>query len=289
MLKIERDVSLKEHTTFKIGGKAKYFFEARAKEEVIKAVKWAKERSLPFFVLGGGSNILVSDKGFSGLVLKMENECFQVKDNVVFTEAGVKLSELIKVSVKKGLGGIEWAAGIPGITVGGALYSNAGAFGQRMADIVKEVEVLDAATLEARTIPKADCCFNYKESIFKTDKNLIILSALLQFEKTDKQRLRERVKYVSSYRKQYYPPEPSAGCVFKNPSGQTPAALLIDKSGFKGKRIGQAQVSKQHANFIVNLGGATAREVLRLVKLVKKEVKEKTSVQLEEEIRYLGF
>ena len=273
-VKFQKNVSLKNYTNFRIGGKAKYFFSAKTEEELIETVRIAREMNLPFFILGGGSNLLVSDKGFNGLV--------------------VKFGEPLSSYVFKGL---EWAVGIPG-TVQGAVYGNAGAFGKSMKDDVKTVTVLKIPKSKSESSSKFQiqkygnkkCCFGYRDSVFKHDKNLIILSVEIKKRKINPKKIKEYL----NYRKQRHPQLPSAGSVFKNsPSGtavgETPAAILIHKAGLTGKKIGGAQVSEKHSNFIVNLGNAKAEDVKKLIHFIKRKVKKQFKIELEEEIQYLGF
>ncbi|MFH1575621.1 MAG: UDP-N-acetylmuramate dehydrogenase [Candidatus Nealsonbacteria bacterium] len=255
-MKFQENISLKKYTTFKIGGPARYFFTAKTKESLLKAVKEAKNRHWRLFILGGGSNLLVSDEGFKGLVIK----------------AGSSLS----------LYGLDWAVGIPG-TIEGAVYGNAGAFSKSMADEVESVEVFDAKAEKIKIFKNRDCRFSYRNSIFKRNKNLIILSVKLKARKINFKKIKEYL----AYRKKNQPLNlPSAGSVFKNPPGFL-AGELIEKCGLKGKKIGGAQVSNVHANFIVNSGEATAKDVLLLIKLIKKTVYGKFKVKLEEEINFL--
>jgi len=257
MMKLQKNVSLKKYTTFKIGGPAKYFFVAKNKSDLLKAVQEAKKRRLPVFVLGGGSNVLFPDKGYRGLVIKFQN---------------LKLSQLVN-------SGLEWAAGIPG-TVTGAIWGNAGAFGKSMKDVVKKVEVFDVKNEKIKILNNKDCRFGYRDSIFKKNHDLIILSAEIKQKKSDPQ----EIKKCLAHRRKTQPLSfPSAGSVFKNPPGFS-AGELVEKCGLKGKKIGGAQISDIHSNFIVNLGGAKAQDVLSLIKLVKKTVNKKFKIKLEEEI-----
>lgn len=293
--KFEKGVPLKHHTSFKLGGAAKYFFTANTAQDIIDSIKWAKKESAPFFVLGGGSNLLVSDNGFDGLVIKIESASFEIRSCnsgfsvCVYAEAGVKLDELLQFCLKQSLAGLEWAAGIPRITVGGAVRGSASAFGQKMTDIVKEIEFFDASALETKTLTNKECEFDYKESIFKKNPNFVILSALLILNKKNKKEIEKEINMVLEYRRAQHPSAPSAGCVFKNPNNETSAAELIERAGLKGEKIGKAQISEKHSNFIVNLGGASSDDVLGLIKLAKAKVKEKFNIELEEEIQYLGF
>jgi len=282
---------LKNYTTFRIGGPAKYFFKAKSKKDLIKAIQAAKELNLPFFILGGGSNVLFSDKGFKGLVIKVQSSKIESKEaenknKIIYIESGVKLSHLVKLSLKNSLTGLEWAAGIPG-TIGGAIRGNTGAFGGSMSDIVKSVEVLHLPELKIKNYELKDCKFSYKENIFKKNKNLIILSCTLELKKGDKKEIEEKIKYFLDYREKNHPLDFfSAGCIFKNP-GKKSAGELIEKCGLKGKKIGDAQISEKHANFIVNLGKAHSEDVLKLINLIKKEVKKKFGIELKKEIRFI--
>jgi len=268
---------LKKYTTFKIGGPAKYFFVAKNKKDLIKAIKVAKKLKLPFFILGGGSNLLVSDKGFNGLV--------------------IKYGQPLSLYVSKGL---EWAAGLPG-TIQGAVYGNAGAFQKSMKDVVKEVEVFDTKTGKVQIFKNKDCKFSYRNSIFRKKKNLIILSVKIKSKKSNP----KKIKQYLDYRKKTQPLNfPSAGSVFKNPvaflAGELDkedkssfsafaAARLIEECELKGKRVGNVKISEKHANFIVNLGRGKAEDVKKLINLAKKKVKNKFGINLEEEIQFLGF
>lgn len=289
---IKKNVLLKDYTTFKIGGPAKYFFVAKNKKDLIKAILMAKKIGLPFFILGGGSNLLVSDKGFKGLVIKVKSQIRQpadkIKNNKIFAETSIPLAALVNKTVENNLTWLEWAAGIPG-TVGGAIRGNAGAFGKSMKNIVKEVEVYDTKNGKIKILKNKNCKFNYRDSIFKKKKNLIILSATLQLKKGNKKEIKKKIKKNLEQRNKTQPLNfPSAGSIFKNPKGFS-AGELIEKCGLKGKKIGKIEISKKHANFIVNLGGGRTKDVKKLIKLIKKEVKNKFDVELEEEIQYLGF
>ena len=288
----QKNVLLKDYTTYKIGGLAKYFLIVKNKEDLIEAVKLAKELKLPVFILGGGSNVLIPDKGFNGLVIKLTNSKIDfISQNSVFVEAGTNSAKLVKFATDNSLSGVEWLAGIPG-TVGGAIYGNAQAFGVKMSDSVESVEVLDFKTLKIVKLSNKQCQFSLKNSIFKRNQNLIILSAVLKLKKAKKEDIEEKIKEHIIYRKTGHPISfPSAGSIFVNPEIKVKnkikivhAASLIESCGLKGKRIGNAQISLQHANFIVNLGGAKAKDVLALIKLAKQKVKKTFNIDLEQEI-----
>lgn len=282
-------VRLAPYTTFKIGGLAEYFFEAKTKEDLIKAIETAKKFKLPFFILAGGSNILISDDGFKGLVIKNQNNKIRIEGSKIVVEAGSKLNELVKVCLKESMSGLEWSAGIPG-TIGGAIRGNAGAFEKSIADSVEKVEVLEInSELKIKIYETKDCKFDYRTSIFKEKNNLIVLSAEIKLEKDDREKIKERVERYLNYRKNKHPLEfPSAGSIFKNPKDNA-AGILINQCGLSGSKIGQAQISEKHSNFVINLGGAKAEDVCKLINLIKEKVKEKFGIQLEEEIQFLGF
>ncbi|MCD5397271.1 MAG: UDP-N-acetylmuramate dehydrogenase [Candidatus Pacebacteria bacterium] len=308
---VQKDISLKNYTTFKIGGKADYFFEAKTKQDLIKAISLVKKVNLPFFILGGGSNLLISDKGYRGMVIKVKSQKSKVKSQkskVIEIESGVLLNKVVALAFKNSLTGLEWAAGIPG-TVGGAIRGNAGAFGQSISDIVKEVEVFDVENEKIKIFQNKNCQFKYRNSIFKQNSDLIILSAVFKLKAREIQALQKKTKEYLDYRKKNQPLRfPSAGSIFKNYGLQIvdcellkkypelkefnkkkkiPAGWLIEKAGLRGKIIGGAQISEKHCNFIINLGGAKAKDVMTLINLVKKEVKNKFKIILEEEIQYI--
>jgi len=301
---IQKNISLKTFTTFKIGGKTKYFLVAKKKENIIKAVRMAKQINLPFFILGGGSNLLISDEGFKGLVVKIQNvHCLhtvkysakggsasggKIQDTEIYTEAGVPLSLLINKTIRNNLSGLEWAVGIPG-TVGGAVHGNAGFPKESFGDIIKEVEVFDSKDLKIKKLNNKDCKFGYRESIFKKRKNLIIISAILELKSGNKGEIKNKIQKYLEHRKASQPLNfPSIGSIFKNPP-KFFAGELIEKCNLKGKKIGNVKISEKHANFIVNLGNGKANDVKKLINLIKNRVKNKFGVVLEEEIQYLGF
>jgi UDP-N-acetylmuramate dehydrogenase len=311
MLKnLQKNVLLKNYTTFKIGGPAKYFLKAKTKKELINAIKWAKEHELQFFILGGGSNLLVADKGYEGMVIKL-----QIANCKLQIASGTKLGDLVKLSLKKGLTGLEWAAGIPG-TIGGAIRGNAEAFGVSMGKLVKKIEVYDAKKKKIKIFNNQNCKFKYKNSIFKENPDLIILSSEIKLKKGVKKDIKKRISDNLDYRAKNHPLNfPSAGCTFKNhklrimnyelleqfpelkelnKKNTIPAGWLIEKCGLKGRRVGRAEVSQKHSNFIISAQSkstkqTSTKDVVNLIKLIKKKVKEKFKIELKEEIQYLGF
>jgi len=285
-MEFQKNVLLKNYTTFRIGGRARYFFAAGTKEKIIWAIKRAKEKKLPFFILGGGSNLLVSDEGFKGLIIKIQNTKYQILNTKIIAEAGTPLGQLVNIAAISGLSGLEWAVAIPG-TIGGAVFGNAGTPEGSMKDIVRKVEVLDVKNLSFRTYSSKECKFNYRSSIFKKKKNLVIISAELQLKKGDKNKIKEKIKKYLNRKKEKQPLNcPSAGSVFMNPKGFF-AGKLIERAGLKGEKIGGAEISEKHANFIVNSGKASGQDVIKLINLIKKQVKKKFKVVLKEEIQFL--
>lgn len=307
--KFLKNISLKDYTTYKIGGPAKYFFIAKTKEDLVASVKVAKDLKLQVLFLGGGSNVLVSDKGFDGLVIKIDISDIKFQDAKVVVGAGADLTKLANLSADNGLSGLEWSAGVPG-TVGGAIYGSAQAFGTKMSDAVESVEAINLKTLELKNFTKEECQFSLKNSIFKSDKNWIIVSAVLAFKKQDKEQIKKQIQEFLDYRKTHHPMDsPSAGSTFVNPEmeimdknllekypelkeynkkGVIPAGYLIAKSGLIGKKIGDAQISEKHCNFIINLGCAKAKDVLSLMNLAKEKVKTTFGVELETEVQFVG-
>ena len=308
-INIKKNVPLAPYTTFKIGGPAKFFVEVENEEQVIEALKYAKENNLNFFILAGGSNILVNDKGFNGLVIKLNNTHFEIEDSKIECGAGANLSRAVVKSVESKLTGIEWAAGIPG-TVGGAVRGNSGAFGGEMKDVIKEVSVLEIDGLNIKKFTKEECAFSYRSSIFKEKQNIIILSVVLELEEAiDAEKSRKKIKEIIEKRSSKQPQYPSAGSFFKNPvvkdkevikafeedtglimkDDKIPAGWIIEEAGLNIKEIGGAQISEKHSNFIINTGKATAEDIVILAGIVRQKIRSKFGVQLQEEIQYVGF
>ena len=305
-MEIQKNIILAPYTTFKIGGSADYFCEVRNYEDLIEALTQTKKKSWKIFILGGGSNLLISDKGFKGLVIKMNCDFINKKENGLYeVGAGTLLAKLIAETIKNNLTGLEWGIGIPG-TLGGAICGNSGAYGHATAESIVSVKVLNLKTLKTKIFKLKDCKFEYRKSIFKENNQYIILSAELQFYKGEESKIKESFLKYSGERKNKIPPFPSAGCVFKNiaiddmtyeflnkiPSekiknGKIPVGYLIEQCGLKGKRIGGAEISKQHANFIINFNKAKAMDVIELISLCKKEIKNNFNLNLEQEIKII--
>jgi len=305
MLKIQNNIPLKEYSTFKIGGPAKYFTCVKTTSQLAESLEWAKKNNYPFFFLGNGSNILFSDKGYKGLIIKIQISGLKSQDTKIICGAGNLINEVQNITISKGLTGFEWAAGIPG-TVGGAIFGNAGAFGREMKNVVGNVKALNLKTLKPENFKNKKCHFFYRSSIFKIKRNWVILEAELEFKKAKKEDVLKKIKEDLFYRRERHPLKyPSIGSIFKNikftkenlkliekfpdlkqffQKGEIPVAYLIHSCNLKGKKIGGAQVSEKHPNFIINISNAKAKDVINLISLVKKKVKQKFRIQLEEEI-----
>ncbi|MCL2101221.1 MAG: UDP-N-acetylmuramate dehydrogenase [Fibromonadales bacterium] len=287
---IKRNVLLKKYCTFKIGGFAKFFAEPESVEEILELLDWCRKFKIAYFILGGGSNVLFSDKGFDGLVIK-------IGKNFI---AGKSLHSVIQEAAAHGLGGIEKLQGIPG-TIGGAIYMNAGAHSQQISDCIKNVTSI-AQNGELITRTKEQCEFSYRSSIFKksgqslnpvnrgSDNDEIILFAEFDFIPVSEEIINKNRKEVLAWRKEKQPLQyPNAGSIFKNPASHLSAGALIDACGLKGSAVGDAQVSELHANFIVNRGEATAKDVKALMKKIIDEVQKNHDVALEPEIICVPF
>ena len=289
------DEPLAPRTTFRVGGPADLLVEARTIDELIEFVRLARAHQVPIFILGNGSNVLVRDGGIRGLVI--ENHCdhfaLNVTNSILHVESGASLPGIANRLARQGMSGLEWAIGVPG-TLGGAVVGNAGAHGGCIADNLIKVKILDAAGA-TRELPKIDCAFEYRSSRFKRAKDEIVLSADFQLKRDDPQACIARMNQYTEHRRRTQPTEASVGSMFKNPSGDpsTPlrasfAGQLIEQAGLKGTRVGNVEVSRVHANFFVNHGGATANDVMRLIEIVRAGVREKFRIELELEIEVVG-
>ena len=277
---------MRAHTTFKIGGEADIFIIPAAPAALISAVKKCTGLEIPYFILGNGSNLLVSDGGIEGAVISLAGINGISSDGEKITcGAGAMLSSVCLKALSLSLTGLEFAYGIPG-TAGGALYMNAGAYGGQMADVIESAECLTAAG-EIKTLKKEDMQLGYRSSVFKNG-GLIIISLTLALKKGDKTEIKAEMDDLLNRRKQKQPLEyPSAGSTFKRPEGYF-AGALIEKNGLKGLTVGGAQVSEKHAGFVINRGGATAADVKALIGKIQKKVFENDGVMLEPEVIFTG-
>ena len=277
---------MRAHTTFKIGGEADIFIIPASPAALISAVKKCTELEIPYFILGNGSNLLVSDGGIEGAVISLSGINSISSDGEKITcGAGAMLSSVCLKALSLSLTGLEFAYGIPG-TAGGALYMNAGAYGGQMADVIESAECLTASG-EIKTLKKEDMRLGYRSSVFKKG-GLIIISLTLALKKGDKAEIKAEMDDLLNRRKQKQPLEyPSAGSTFKRPEGYF-AGALIEKNGLKGLTVGGAQVSEKHAGFVINRGGATAADVKALIGKIQKKVFENDGVMLEPEVIFTG-
>lgn len=274
-------------TTFRIGGPADLFFEAETEKELVKAMGVIRKTKVPYFILGGGSNLLVEDRGFKGIVIKVQSKKFKVENldgkYLVTAEAGLPISVLLSELVKNSIAGLEFMAGIPG-TVGGAIRGNAGAWQQNFGDKVVRVKVLTPED-EILWRDNAYCQFDYRHSVFKKNGEIILeveLELLLGQKNEIKEHMRETLEKRSAF-----PKDPSAGSIFVNPK-PLKTRELVEQCGLGGVKSGGAQIAENYTNFIINTGIAKSGDVVTLISLIKEKVKEKFGIDLKEEIVRVG-
>lgn len=311
--RLKKDEPLAKHVNIRLGGPADFYVEAKSSDEIVRAVEAASADGTAFVILGGGSNTLPSDEGFRGLVIQAANRDWSIHGERVIAEAGVPTAFLARKTAEAGLTGLEWAISLPG-TIGGAVRGNAGCFGGEIKDALVSVEALrvDDGKIGRVTRTQGECGFGYRDSAFKKDDE-IILGAEFRLTPAPPEACLTKLESVLTQRKLQQPSEnPSAGCMFKNlgykeeteiaklkerlevpkaflDAKRIPAGWLIDQADLKGKRIGGAQVSEKHGNFLVNLGNATASDVLQLISLIKMRIRDEYGLQMEEEVQLLGF
>ncbi|MBQ8086265.1 MAG: UDP-N-acetylmuramate dehydrogenase [Lachnospiraceae bacterium] len=284
---VKLDEPMSKHTTFRIGGPASYFVTPMDTEELSQVVVLCKAERVPFFLLGHGSNILVSDKGIGGVVIQLYKNYakFSIEGNLVKAEAGIMLNKLGQEIRDAGLTGFEFAAGIPG-TLGGAVMMNAGAYGGEMKDIVESVSLMD---YDGNLIKKSgeEMDFSYRHSIVE-DEELIVLGATLKLNPGNIEDITAKMQELALARKTKQPLEfPSAGSTFKRPEGYFAGKLIMD-SGLAGYRVGDAEVSEKHCGFVINKGHASAKDVMTLIDDVRNTVYDKFKVELSPEVRFVG-
>ena len=278
---------MSKHTTFRIGGPADVFISVSDESELTAVIKEAKTQNVPFMIMGNGSNMLVGDKGIRGLVIQIAGAMseYEISGTTIKAQAGILMSKLAAAALKAGLTGFETLSGIPG-TLGGGIFMNAGAYGGELKDIIKSVTYIDDEG-HINTIDNSECEFGYRKSVF-SGGGKYILSAVLELKKGDEAEIRRLMADYNKRRSDKQPLNlPSAGSTFKRPEGYF-AGKLIQDAGLMGCSIGGAQVSEKHAGFVVNKGGATAKDVLDLIVYVQKTVYEKYGVNLETEVRLIG-
>jgi UDP-N-acetylmuramate dehydrogenase len=287
-MQYEEAVSLSRFTSLHVGGPARYFFRAKSTHDVLEALRFAQQRGLPFFILGSGSNTLFSDEGYRGVIIHMEDRRLDVSGNRITAGSGVFMRQLVTKALQHRLRGLEDLAGIPG-TVGGSVRGNAGTWTTEMKDVVVSVEValFENHAWQVRTLSTRACAFGYRDSIFKHQPEWVVLSATFELQEGDAREGAQRVAEDMRKRRERQPYEaPSAGSVFKNPDKEHSvfSGQLIEQCGLKGLQVGQAQVSQKHANFILNRGGATSRDIRALITTIQDMVEAQHKVRLEPEI-----
>jgi UDP-N-acetylmuramate dehydrogenase len=286
------DEPLKRYTAWKIGGPADALLEPTNAEELIEAVEKAREHGVPVTVLGGGTNVLVRDGGIRGLTIRLAKALtgIEIEDRSVTAEAGVLYPVLANVTAGRGLRGLEFATGIPG-TVGGAVYMNAGAYGGETKDVLDWADVFREGRVvrmhNVETLHVMSLRLSYRRSVLHDHPDWVVLRAGYTLEPGDPGELKARIKEFRAQRMNGSPNRPSCGSTFKRPPGDFPGRV-IEAAGLKGTRVGQIEVSPVHANYLVNLGGGTAKDALELIELVKEKVRERLGVELEPEVRVIG-
>ena len=310
MIEIRNDLPLAPFTTFKVGGTARKFVKVSNIEELQQALEYSRQEKLPIFILAGGSNLIVSSKGFDGLVIKAEFSSQIISHYRIISGSGVTMAAIVSASIESGLSGLEWAGGLPG-SLGGAVRGNAGAFGGEIKDIVESVVSVDL--LSGKTIARNNrqCNFGYRTSIFKQKAGEIIVSVSLKLRQGDTIELKKIANSHITYRQDKHPMDmPSAGSVFKNipveglvddvkekyksfiktdPFPVIPVAKIIADCGLAGRKIGGAQISEKHTNYIVNTGKTTPEDIVELIKEARRVVRKKFGIILEIEQELVGF
>ena len=288
MLTYKVGISLAEYSSFKIGGRADLALFPKCESALIYCVDLLNKNAVPFYVIGNGSNVLFSDSGIRGAVIfTTDMNTFSVDGNFIYAECGVGITKLSRVALDNSLSGLEFACGIPG-SLGGAVYMNAGAYGGQMSDVVLESTYYDPRTKTVNTISSDAHKYGYRESIYITNPNYVILSAKMKLSFADKANIKALMEENLRARREKQPLEyPSAGSVFKRYPGYY-TGKIIEEAGLKGYSVGGAQISSKHAGFIVNIGGATAADVKELIEHIKKTIYNIHRIELECEVRFIG-
>lgn len=279
-------------TSYNTGGRARYFMAARSADEITRSISAASRLGIPFFVVGGGSNLLVSDEGYDGLIIRVEvTGIIRWENDGIECGAGEPLSALVDFASDQELTGIEYLAGIWG-TVGGAIYGNAGAFGGEIGSVISSLTIVSSDG-KVKTVPADYCRFGYRDSYLKTTHEVVV-SARFRLKCGDGAAIRARVQEILAQRESKHPSALTAGCFFKNipdpkeKFGKLPAGRLLEEAGAKGLRVGDARVFDRHANIIVNAGHATSKEIRQLADIMKQRVKERFGIELQEEVQQIG-
>ena len=284
---VHTDEPMSRHTTFRIGGNADYFVKPGNADEVAAVIAVCREYNIPYFILGNGSNLLVSDDGYRGMIINiMDNmDSVTVDGRIITAQAGAMLVRVSVMARDNALTGLDFASGIPG-TIGGAVYMNAGAYGGEMKNVVKTVRAIDEyGRIYELDSEKMD--FSYRHSIVE-ERKLIVLEVTLELEHGSREAINDRMKELAEARRSKQPLEyPSAGSTFKRPEGYFAGKLIMD-AGLRGYSVGGAQVAEKHCGFVINKGGATASDVVELIRDVQHDVDDKFGVTLEPEVKMLG-
>lgn len=283
---VKRQEPMRNHTTFRIGGPARYFVEPGTAEDLAAAIGLCREEKMPFYIIGNGSNLLVDDEGYDGVILCTErlNRC-RVEGDEVTAQAGILLSRMARAAAEAELTGFEFAAGIPG-TLGGAAVMNAGAYGSELKDVLVWARILDRDG-QVRTLDAQKLQLGYRSSCIGAE-GYVVLEACVKLCRGDRKAIEGRMEELAARRREKQPLEyPSAGSTFKRPEGHFAGKLIMD-AGFAGYSVGGAKVSEKHCGFVINTGDATARDVRRLISEIQEQVKERFRVDLEPEIVFLG-
>ncbi len=285
--RVYKDEPMKKHTTFRVGGNADYFIVPKTEKEIQNVIHLCQKEHMPYYILGNGSNLLVGDKGYRGVIIEickaMDEIC--VEGSFLNVQAGALLSKVGSAALGAGLTGFEFASGIPG-TMGGAVFMNAGAYGGEMKDILAEVTVLDDAGT-VRTLKREELELGYRTSIV-AKRGYVVLSAKVKLQTGDPDKIRERMEELKEQRTTKQPLEyPSAGSTFKRPEGYFAGKLIAD-AGLRGFQVGGAQVSEKHCGFVINKENATAADIVELMRQIIEKVQVKFGVKLEPEVKKLG-
>lgn len=272
------NVSLKNYNTYRIGGSAKYVVKPYDKYSLKELIYYLKNNSYKYIILGKGSNVILPDENYEGVIILLDNITnISINNNIVEVESGIILTKFINTLINNNLGGLENLFGIPG-TLGGAIVGNAGCYGSVISDYLIEVTYLE--NNEIKVFDAKECDFKYRDSIFKKDKNKIVLSAKFELVKSNKEEMLNKIKMNMQKRKEHQPLEyPNAGSVFRNPVNIS-AGKIIDEMGFKNYNINDAYVSEKHANFIINKGNAQSKDIKELIKIIQENAKEKYGIEL---------
>lgn len=284
---IVSDEPMRKHTTFRIGGNADTFVRPESKEQIAEILRLCRKQDVPYFILGNGSNLLVGDRGFRGVVINIMDNMNDIKvdGGIIKAQAGAMLIKVSRAARDNSLTGLEFASGIPG-TIGGAIYMNAGAYGGEMKDVMTQVTAMDAEG-EIYTFGTDELEFSYRHSVIQ-QRDLIVLDVTMKLAAGDQKIIDDRMSELAVARRTKQPLEyPSAGSTFKRPEGYFAGKLIMD-AGLRGYRVGDAQVSEKHCGFVVNRGNATADDVIKLIDDVKAKVSEEYDVVLEPEVRMIG-